>query len=117
MNLSPLWVDTLSEDGHEAIHWSMIGDPKTADQDIMAWALQNNYIVFTHDLDFGTILAATNAYGPSVIQIRTQDTMPSSIGERVAKALRSFEDLLSTGTLLTIDLYKAKARLLPIGRD
>jgi predicted nuclease of predicted toxin-antitoxin system len=27
----------------------------------MNWALTNGYIVFTHDLDFGAILAATQA--------------------------------------------------------
>jgi len=32
--------------------------------------------VFTHDLDFGDILAATGAEAPSVIQVRTEDTTP-----------------------------------------
>lgn len=38
----------------------------------MAWALTNDYIVFTHDLDFGTLLAITQADAPSVIQVRSQ---------------------------------------------
>ncbi len=42
----------------------------------MEWAKTNSHIVFTHDLDFGAILAATNAIAPSVIQVRTQDVMP-----------------------------------------
>ena len=31
----------------------------------MDWALTNGYAVFTHDLDFGTLLALTHATGPS----------------------------------------------------
>lgn len=27
MNLSPLWVDTLTRHGWEAVHWSTVGDP------------------------------------------------------------------------------------------
>lgn len=42
----------------------------------MAWARANDYIVFTHDLDFGAMLALTNAESPSVIQVRTQDVTP-----------------------------------------
>jgi predicted nuclease of predicted toxin-antitoxin system len=36
----------------------------------MAYALANNFVVLTHDLDFGTILAATQGNKPSVVQIR-----------------------------------------------
>jgi predicted nuclease of predicted toxin-antitoxin system len=114
MNLSPLWMGVLANAGHEAIHWSLTGDPKSPDRDIMDWASQHGYIIFTHDLDFGAILAATNASGPSVVQIRTQDTLPESIGVQVVKALKDFESLLLAGTLLTIDFQRAKARLLPI---
>ena len=39
----------------------------------MAWAGEHGSVVFTHDLDFGSLLALTQAVGPSVIQVRTQD--------------------------------------------
>ena len=73
MNLSPLWVQLLTDAGHEAVHWSRIGAPNASDREIMAWARSNGFIVFTHDLDFGTILASTDAEAPSVFQLRTQD--------------------------------------------
>jgi predicted nuclease of predicted toxin-antitoxin system len=37
----------------------------------MNYAAVNGYTVFTHDLDFGAMLAKTGAKKPSVIQIRT----------------------------------------------
>jgi len=55
MNISPEWVSVLESDGHKAIHWSTVGDIKALDTTIMSWAVSNKYIIFTHDLDFGTI--------------------------------------------------------------
>jgi len=43
--------------GQEAVHWSEVGDPRAPDTALMQWALHNAYAVFTHDLDFGTMLA------------------------------------------------------------
>ena len=31
MNLSPLWVQFLSDSGFEGIHWSTIGEPSVPD--------------------------------------------------------------------------------------
>jgi predicted nuclease of predicted toxin-antitoxin system len=68
MNLPPLWVRFLREAGFEALHWSTIGDPRATDATIMDWARHAGCVVFTHDLDFSALLAATEATGPSVIQ-------------------------------------------------
>jgi predicted nuclease of predicted toxin-antitoxin system len=60
----------LEEAGHTASHWSTIGSLNAPDHEVLLWAKANGYLLFTHDLDFGAILAATEAEGPSVIQIR-----------------------------------------------
>ena len=73
MNLSPDWVAVLTAAGHDALHWSAVGNIRAVDVEIMAWARQERRVVFTHDLDFGTILALTQEAGPSVLQVRTQD--------------------------------------------
>ena len=61
MNLSPEWVGFLQSAGWEAIHWSTVGNPRAEDEEIMAWARAQKHVVFTHDLDFGTLLALTRA--------------------------------------------------------
>jgi predicted nuclease of predicted toxin-antitoxin system len=66
MNLSPLWVSFLAENGFTAIHWSTAGQPWAADSEIFDFAAANNWIVFTHDLDFGMLLAALRTRRPSV---------------------------------------------------
>ena len=72
MNLSPDWVRVLMTHGWPAVHWSDIGGPGASDRAIMEWAASHDYVVFTHDLDFGTILALSHAEGPSVLQVRAQ---------------------------------------------
>ena len=116
MNLSPKWADVFGAEGWEAVHWSEIGAFGATDQVIMKWAKDNGFIVFTHDLDFGSILAGTNADAPSVIQVRTQDVMPATIGMIVINAIKKFSDKLSEGALISIDHNKARARLLPLRR-
>jgi len=66
MNLSPDWAPVLQNAGWSATHWSTVGDLKATDRTIMDWAEASGYIVFTHDLDFGTMLALTHKSGPSV---------------------------------------------------
>ena len=114
MNLSPKWVLVLKEAGLEATHWSSIGRPDAPDYEIMAYARSNGYVVFTHDLDFGTILAATKADCPSVIQIRTQDVTPEHLSPLVVSALHQFEKHLEDGAIVTIDQKKLRARILPL---
>jgi predicted nuclease of predicted toxin-antitoxin system len=114
MNLSPDWVPVLSAAGIEAIHWSTVGDPRAPDRTIFAWAKENGFVVFTNDLDFGAILAATQAEAPSVIQIRGQDILPEKMSTPVINALRQFETLLETGALVTVNFNRAKVRILPI---
>jgi len=79
----------------------------------MEWARENGYVVFTHDLDYGTLLATTRAQGPSVIQVRTQDVMPQSLGSRLVQMLRQYESELEKGALITVDEAKSRVRILP----
>jgi predicted nuclease of predicted toxin-antitoxin system len=113
MNLSPDWVEVFERNGWPALHWSTVGDPCATDQIIMDWAHVNGYVVFTHDLDFGTLLAVTHASGPSVIQVRTQDVMPRRLGDMMVQTLRQHESLLGSGALITVDEAKSRVRILP----
>ena len=116
MNLSPQCVSVLKSADHEPIHWSHVGAANAPDREIMEWARTNNYIVFTHDLDFGAILAATNADSPSVFQVRTQDISPKTLASVVLSSLKQFEELLIEGALVTVNEKQARAHLLPLRR-
>ena len=70
---------------------------------VMHWAREHGFIVFTHDLGFGAILASTGATGPSVLQVRTQDVTPEHIGELVIGAFHQFEAVLLRGAIISVD--------------
>ena len=114
MNLSPRWVNLLSDAGIDATHWSTLGASNAPDVEIAAFARSNGYVVLTHDLDFGAILAATQGDKPSVVQIRAEDVSPNVIGKPVIDALRQMCAELDEGALLTIDPRRTRLRLLPL---
>jgi predicted nuclease of predicted toxin-antitoxin system len=62
MNLSSRWVDRLASDGILAVHWAAVGKHDAPDAEIMAFAIPNDFIVLTHDLDFSAILAASHEH-------------------------------------------------------
>ncbi len=113
MNLPPRWVEIFAKAGWEALHWSQVGAPTASDQKIMAWARDNGYVVFTHDLDFSALLAATQGEGPSVIQVRTQNILPEAIGNLVIASLKRFRSELEKGAIITLDPGRARVRILP----
>jgi len=116
MNLSPDWIAVFAHHGWQALHWSTVGDPRAPDRVIMEWARANGYVVFTHDLDFGALLAVTHVEGPSVIQIRTQDVTPGYLEGIVVEVLRQHTSALEAGALIVVDESRSRVRILPLGR-
>jgi predicted nuclease of predicted toxin-antitoxin system len=82
----------------------------------MEWARANQAVVFTHDLDFGRLLALTAAGGPSVVQLRTHDVLPAVAGRVVVAALEQHREILELGALVVIDAESSRTRILPISR-
>lgn len=116
MNLSPDWVAAFASQGIESVHWSAVGDPRAEDTEIMAFARMGGYIVFTHDLDFGTMLALTQAESPSIVQIRSEDIFPEHLAETLLPLLRTHEATLQQGALIIADRARSRIRLLPLQR-
>ncbi len=114
VNLSPRWRDWLADAGFEAVHWSTIGPLDAPDSTIMVYAARETYVVFTHDLDFSAILAATGGRKPSVVQVRGTDIRPEVIGPVLVKALHQAKGDLAAGALLTVDFKRSRLRILPL---
>ncbi len=114
MNLSPAWIPVLQAAGFDAIDWSALGSPDATDTILMMFARSHGYVILTHDLDFGTILAATQGAAPSVVQIRADNLSPASLGSTVIGALGQAQDALAAGALVTVDPGRSRITLLPI---
>jgi len=117
MNLSPRWVEALAGAGFEATHWSEIGAGNAPDAEILGYASANDLIVFTHDLDFGAILAVTHGVKPSVVQIRGDAISPEFAARHVITAPGQMSAELRAGPLLTIDPHRTRIRFFPLSRE
>jgi len=114
MNLSPEWGRALEGRGFEVIMWHSVGDPRAPDREILDWARNQGYVVFTNDLDFSHLLALTYARGPSVLQIRGQGLLPEDTLETVVAALTQCQEAMRAGALVTVDETTRRVRSLPI---
>jgi predicted nuclease of predicted toxin-antitoxin system len=91
MNLSTEWIPLLRAAGHDA--------------------------VFTHDLDFGSMLALSGADGPSVVQLRCLNVLPEAIGPLVLSLLKSYGSDIEQGALVVADERRQRVRILPLNRQ
>ncbi len=114
MNLAPAWEEMLQNAGYDATHWSRIGSADAKDDDLLKWAKDHDHVLFTHDLDFGAILAASRAESPSVLQIRTQDVAPAHLGRLVLSVFERFGHQLTQGAIVSVDDRSARVRILPL---
>ena len=80
----------------------------------MNWAAAHQCVVFTHDMDFGAILALTHDIGPSVLQIRAENVLPDYLEGMVIAALNQHEADLTSGALVVVDGIRSRVRVLPI---
>jgi len=78
------------------------------------FARQHGYILLTHDLDFGAILASTEGKSPSVVQLRSANLSPSSIASETLRVIVRMESELRSGALLIVQSGSTRVRLLPI---
>jgi predicted nuclease of predicted toxin-antitoxin system len=114
MNLPPKLADTLNSKGIVSAHWYFIGKPDATDAEIMSYAIQNDFVVITCDLDFSAILSVSHGQKPSVVQLRVQGIDFEHIAELLRTAVLSNMDDLEKGAVLSIDTKKARLRLLPL---
>jgi predicted nuclease of predicted toxin-antitoxin system len=114
MNLSHRLCPKLEQAGYRAVHWSAVGSSRASDVELLNWARDNSYVVLTHDLDFGSILAATGGNSPSVVQIRRHDVFPETLARALLEALKTYRKELELGSLVVIDEAGFRVRVLPL---
>jgi predicted nuclease of predicted toxin-antitoxin system len=115
MNLTPRWVQSFADAGHEATHWSAVGEPTASDEDICAYARKHGFVVLTNDLDFPQILARTRQSGPSVVLLRGEPLVPEERGSALLLALQECQSELLKGAIVSLDWSgQPQARVLPL---
>lgn len=104
----------LREAGHQCRLVAEIGDPRMEDVDILELARQNNEVILTHDLDFGTLLAFNNASSPSVVIFRIEKINSKIFAELLIQNWADIEQPLQDGAIAIIEPTSIRIRSLPI---
>ena len=114
-NLSERLGLLLSNAGHYVNHVRALGLRSADDPTVMAKADQLDAVLISADTDFGALLAASGAAGPSVVLLRHEQGR--SVEEVAALILDNFpviEDAWTTGAIVVIDDERIRIRQLPI---
>jgi predicted nuclease of predicted toxin-antitoxin system len=114
VNLSPEWCKVLESHGHEVVYWSTVGANNAPDETILEYAATHNYVLFTNDLDFGTLLFHRKTKTPSVIQIRGGWLLPETAATYLLQALETCKTHLEHGALVVLTEDRLRVRVLPL---
>ena len=104
----------LEEKGHHCRLVSQVADLRSSDAFILSLARENNEIVLTHDLDFGTLLAFSQANQPSVVIFRIEKINNERFAELLLANWDLMKDPLEKGALVVIESHSVRIRELPI---
>jgi len=97
MGISPKTVNFLNNLGYNAVHLHALGLHKLPDHDILKKAKKEGCIILTHDLDFGELVAASEAKLPSVIIFRLRNMHPERVKTYMHKVIKEHKDELIKG--------------------
>jgi predicted nuclease of predicted toxin-antitoxin system len=105
---------TLTKAGHDVVHVVDLGLQGAPDVEVLAAAAVADRTLVTADTDFGTLLALSNASGPSVVLLRRPGRRVTERAEVVLAVLESVEAQLARGAVVTVERSRLRVRELPI---
>lgn len=114
MGISPQTVAFLNRLGHSAVHLHDQGLGKMPDPEILSKARGEGYVLLTHDLDFGELLAASRADLPSVIIFRLRNMRPDRVNHTLREIIEKYSTALEKGAIITVTDGQVRIRQLPI---
>lgn len=116
MGISPRTVDFLRGIGYDATHLHEEGLDRMPDSDILTKARRERCVLLTHDLDFGELVATSEARLPSVVTFRLRNMRPSNVNQHLQAIIEQHREALESGALVTVTEGHIRVRRLPIER-
>jgi predicted nuclease of predicted toxin-antitoxin system len=117
MGLARSTVVFLRAQGHDAVHLRDEGLQRLDDEEIVRKGLAEGRVILTHDLDFGRIVALSQASVPTVITFRLEDMRPVQVNRFLIEVLDRFTPELETGALISVNEGGVRVRPLPVERS
>ncbi|MEZ5271873.1 MAG: DUF5615 family PIN-like protein [Ilumatobacteraceae bacterium] len=108
----------LVDAGHDAVHVRDLNLLRSPDGDVLEAARQARRVIVSADTDFGDLLAASNATGPSILLLRRQ---PGRRAHEIAALILANLGVVSmdleTGAVVVLDDERIRIRSLPLQPD
>ena len=117
-NQSPRVADHLAEAGHDVVHVRDLDMRTSPDADILEVAREDDRVVVSADVDFGELLARSNADRPSILLFRRQQQRRAR--QLAALILANLDDVaedLESGAVVVFDADRIRVRRLPFQPD
>ena len=107
-------LNHLQSMGLEAEHVGCLGLASASDKTILDEGRDRGSIVVTHDSDFHSLLALSNASSPSVIRIRIQGLKGGGIAHVIQQVVEATKSDLLAGAAVTVSEQRLALRRLPL---
>lgn len=114
IGISPKAVAFLRSEGYDALHLIEEQLERLSDGEIIEKAKSEGWVILTHDLDFGDLMAASGDSLPSVVIFRLSDMRPANVTLHLRLVLAHYENLLRNGAILSITQGRVRVRRLPV---
>lgn len=116
-NLPRRFVDQLRDAGFDAAHILDYGLGGHPDDDAMAVARREGFVVVTYDADFSALAVLSGEALPSIVLFRDQHRRPEDLAELLPTNLPTLKWSLSEGSIVVFDPARIRIRALPFDED
>jgi predicted nuclease of predicted toxin-antitoxin system len=114
MPISPRTVSCLRERGYQAVRVDELEMERAEDEQLLHYAAEQDMVIITMDLDFGSLLVLSGATKPSVITFRLRNPEVNRINDILKDVLPKLRGELEMGAIVTVEEERVRVRRLPI---
>ncbi len=116
-NIPPSLSPLLQKISWNASHSYQLGLNGKSDIYIVEFAIQNEFVIITHDLDYSRIVSLSGKDKPSVLSFRLDNVSVGLLFKLISLNRIQLEHYLQKGALISIDEKGFRFRTLPVVRN
>lgn len=115
-NLPPALAADLNTFGWNTMHVKKLGLLGATDHTIVSYAEQHDFVIFTHDLDYGRLVSLSGKSKPSVVTLRLKKINTTILFQLMLRNRTQIEKILCEPCLLVVTDRDLRYKRLPISR-